>query len=99
MRRTSRGLVAPHGGHGPEYGTSSVARRIVFPAGAGCVQPPSALDPLRRLGEVDFYDGPPPDRAQLIERLRPAEAVVLDYSEMDADVLRACERLRVISFL
>jgi phosphoglycerate dehydrogenase-like enzyme len=73
--------------------------RIVFPDGAGCVQHPSQLEPLRKLGQVDFYDGPPPDRAQLIERLRPAEAVVLDYSEMDAEVLRACERLRFISFL
>jgi phosphoglycerate dehydrogenase-like enzyme len=63
------------------------------------VQHPSELEPLRKLGQVDFYDGPPPDRAQLIERLRPAEAVVLDYSEMDAEVLRACERLRFISFL
>ena len=73
--------------------------RIVFPDGAGCVQDPSDLEPLRALGPVDFYDGPPPDKAQLIERLRPAEAVVLDYSEMDAEVLRACERLRFISFL
>jgi len=73
--------------------------RIVFPDGAGCVQHPSDLDSLRKLGPVDFYDGPPPDKATLIERLRPAEAVVLDYSEMDAEVLRACERLRFISFL
>jgi D-3-phosphoglycerate dehydrogenase len=73
--------------------------RIVFPDGAGCVQHPSELEPLRKLGPVDFYDGPPPDRNQLIERLRPAEAVILDYSEMDAEVLRACERLRFISFL
>jgi len=73
--------------------------RIVFPDGAGCVQHPSDLDPLRALGPVDFYDGPPPDRATLLERLRPAEAVVLDYSEMDAEVLRACEHLRFISFL
>src|SRR5207248_7737519 len=73
--------------------------RIVFPDGAGCVQDPSDLEPLRKLGPVDFYDGPPPDRAQLIERLRPAEAVILDYSLMDAEVLRACERLRFVSFL
>jgi len=73
--------------------------RIVFPDGAGCVQHPSELEPLRKLGPVDFYDGPPPDRAQLIERLRPAEAVILDYSVMDAEVLRACDRLRFISFL
>jgi D-3-phosphoglycerate dehydrogenase len=73
--------------------------RIVFPDGAGCVQHPADLDPLRRLGPVDFHDGPPSDRAQLIDRLRPAEAVVLDYSMMDAAVLGACERLRFISFL
>jgi len=73
--------------------------RIVFPDGAGCLQHPSDLDPLRKLGQVDYYDGVPADRAELIERLRPAEAVVLDYSVMDAEVLRACERLRFVSFL
>lgn len=73
--------------------------RIVFPDGAACLQHPSELEPLRKLGEVDFYDGPPPDRAALIERLRPAEAVVLDYSYLDAEALRACPRLRFISFL
>jgi D-3-phosphoglycerate dehydrogenase len=73
--------------------------RIVFPDGAGCVQSPADLEPLRRLGEVDFHDGPPPDRAALIARVREADAVILDYSEMDAEVLRACEGLRFISFL
>ncbi len=73
--------------------------RIVFPDGAGCLQHPSDLDPLRKLGPVDYYDGVPADRAELIERLRPADAVVLDYSVMDAEVLRACERLRFVSFL
>jgi len=72
---------------------------IVFPDGAGCVQDRADLEPLRRLGPVDFYDGPPPDKATLIERLRPAEAVVLDYSTLDAEVLRASDRLRFISFL
>jgi D-3-phosphoglycerate dehydrogenase len=73
--------------------------RIVFPDGAGCVQDQAELEPLKKLGPVDFYDGPPPDKTTLIERLRPAEAVILDYSEMDAEVLRACDRLRFISFL
>ncbi len=73
--------------------------RIVFPDGAACLHDPAELEPLRRIGRVDFHDGPPPDKATLIERLRPAEAVVLDYSEMDAEVLRACEHLRFISFL
>ncbi len=73
--------------------------RIVFPDGAGCVQNPADLEPLRRLGQVEFYDGPPPNKTELIERLRPAEAVILDYSMMDAEVLRRCERLRFVSFL
>jgi phosphoglycerate dehydrogenase-like enzyme len=73
--------------------------RIVFPDGAGCVQQPSDLEPLRRLGSVDFHDGPPADRAELRARLRPADVVVLDYSVLDADVLRACERLRLVTFL
>ena len=73
--------------------------RIVFPDGAGCVQDRADLEPLCQLGPVDFYDGVPVDRAELIERLCPAEAVVLDYSVMDAEVLSACDRLRFISFL
>jgi phosphoglycerate dehydrogenase-like enzyme len=73
--------------------------RIVFPDGAGCVRDPSDLEPLRKLGSVDFHDGPPRDRAELIERVRPADVVVLDYSALDAETLRACERLRLISFL
>jgi len=73
--------------------------RIVFPDGAACMQDPAEIEPLRRLGQVDCYDGPPPDKATLIDRLRPAESVVLDYSVMDAEVLQACERLRFISFL
>jgi D-3-phosphoglycerate dehydrogenase len=72
---------------------------IVFPDGAGCVRAPADLDPLRRLGTIDFYDGPPADRVELIARVRPAEAIVLDYSVLDAEVLSHCERLRFISFL
>ena len=73
--------------------------RIVFPDGAACMQHPDEIAALRRIGQVDYYDAPPPDKATLIERLRPAEAVVLDYSEMDAEVLAACPELRLISFL
>lgn len=73
--------------------------RIVFPDGAGCVQSPGELEPLRRLGAVDFHDGPPRDRGALIARVRDADVVILDYSSMDAEVLRACPRLRFISFL
>ncbi len=72
---------------------------IVFPDGAGCVQRPEELEPLRRLGRVDFYDGAPADKLELVERLRDAEAVFLDYSVMDAEVLRQCPRLEFICFL
>ena len=73
--------------------------RIAFPDGAGCVQSPADLEPLRRLGRVDYYESPPRDTADLVARVREADAVILDYSVMDAEVLRACERLRFISFL
>jgi phosphoglycerate dehydrogenase-like enzyme len=73
--------------------------RIVFPDGAGCVTGPADLEPLQKLGDVEFHDGPPATKAELIARCRNAEAVILDYSLLDAEVLRACSRLRFISFL
>jgi phosphoglycerate dehydrogenase-like enzyme len=73
--------------------------RIVFPDGAGCVTSPADLEPLHKLGDVEFHDGPPATKAELIERCRNAEAIVLDYSLLDADVLRAAPRLKFISFL
>jgi len=73
--------------------------RIVFPEGAGCVQGPEDLAPLREVGPVDFYDRPPQNRDELIRRLREAEAVFLDYSVLDAEVLAACPRLEFVCFL
>ncbi len=77
--------------------TSAV--HIVFPEGAGCVQRPDDLEPLKRIGRVDFFQGPPRDKADLVARLRDAEAVFLDYSLMDAEVLSQCPRLRFVCFL
>jgi D-3-phosphoglycerate dehydrogenase len=76
-----------------------VALRIVIPEGAEFVTDPAALDPLRRLGEVTICPGAPRDRADLVARVREADVVVLDYSLMDAEVLRQCPRLRIIAFL
>jgi D-3-phosphoglycerate dehydrogenase len=73
--------------------------RIVIPEGAEFVQKPEHLDPLRRLGEVVIVPGAPRDKADLIARVRDADIVVLDYSLMDAEVLAACPRLRLIAFL
>jgi phosphoglycerate dehydrogenase-like enzyme len=73
--------------------------RIVFPDGAGCVQRDEDLDRLRRIGPVEFHRKPPADRADLVARLRDAEAVFLDYSTLDAEVLGQCPRLRFVCFL
>jgi phosphoglycerate dehydrogenase-like enzyme len=73
--------------------------RIVFPDGAACVQQDAELDPLRRLGPVDFHERPPRDKPELVARLREAEAVFLDYSTLDAEVLHQCEHLRFVCFL
>jgi phosphoglycerate dehydrogenase-like enzyme len=72
--------------------------RIVFPEGGGCVQSPQDLQPVRALGTVDYYDKPPQNKQDLIERLKDAEIVFLDYSVMDAEVIAACPNLRFICF-
>ncbi|GIX49005.1 MAG: glycerate dehydrogenase [Candidatus Tectimicrobiota bacterium] len=73
--------------------------RIVFPDGAACVQRPEDLEPLHRLGSVTFYQEVPRDKAELIARLQEAEAVILDYSVLDAEVLQQCPRLKFVCFL
>jgi phosphoglycerate dehydrogenase-like enzyme len=73
--------------------------RIVFPEGAEFVQDPAELEPLRKLGTLTLRPGAPRDKADLIARCRDAEAVFLDYSLMDAEVLRALPALRFVCFL
>ncbi|HEV8308184.1 MAG TPA: NAD(P)-dependent oxidoreductase [Methylomirabilota bacterium] len=73
--------------------------RIVFPEGAEFVENPADLDPLRRLGALVLCPGAPRDKADLIARCHDAEAVFLDYSLMDAEVLRALPAIRFICFL
>lgn len=72
--------------------------RIVFPEGSGCVQKPEDLLPVKKLGTVDYYDTPPQNKADLIQRLREADVVFLDYSIMDAEVIAACPKLKFICF-
>jgi phosphoglycerate dehydrogenase-like enzyme len=48
---------------------------------------------------VDFYHELPRDKAELLARLRQAEAVILDYSVLDADVLQQCPQLKLVCFL
>jgi len=73
--------------------------RIVFPEGAEFVEDPAELDPLRKLGELLLVPGAPKDKADFVARCQDAEAVFLDYSHMDAEVLRALPRLRFVCFL
>jgi glycerate dehydrogenase len=72
--------------------------RIVFPEGSGCVQGPQDLEPVKALGTVDYYDKPPQNKEDLIQRLKDAEVVFLDYSVMDAEVIAACPKLKFVCF-
>ena len=72
--------------------------RIVFPEGSGCVQKPEDLAFVRGIGTVDYYEKPPQSKADLIQRLRDADAVFLDYSVMDAEVIQSCPKLKFICF-
>jgi len=51
---------------------------IVFPEGSGCVQRPADLAFVRTLGAVDHYETLPQNTADLIQRLRDADAVFLN---------------------
>ena len=72
---------------------------IVWPEGSGCVQKPEDLDPLKKMGTVEYYDTPPKDKQQLIERVEKADVIFLDYSTLDAEVLEKCRELKFICFL
>jgi phosphoglycerate dehydrogenase-like enzyme len=71
---------------------------IVFPEGSGCVQKPEDLLPVKELGTVDYYETPPQNKAELVQRLRNADVVFLDYSVMDAEVIQVCPQLKFICF-
>ena len=72
---------------------------IVWPEGSGCVQKPQDLDPLKKIGEVAYYDTPPKDKQELIGRVENADVIYLDYSILDAEVLEKCKNLKFICFL
>jgi len=71
---------------------------IVFPEGSGCVQKPEDRAFVKGIGTVDYYETPPQNKADLIQRLRDADAVFLDYSVMDAEVIQSCPKLKFICF-
>ncbi|HXZ44168.1 MAG TPA: NAD(P)-dependent oxidoreductase [archaeon] len=72
---------------------------IVFPDGAACLQSREDLLPLEKIGTVQFHETQPQTKAELIRRLRDADLVILDYSVVDAEVLRQCPNLKFICFL
>ena len=72
---------------------------IVFPDGAACLQSREDLLPLKQLGTVEFHETLPRDKTELIRRLRDADAVILDYSVVDVEVLQRCPNLKFICFL
>ena len=61
--------------------------------------PGAALDRLRAAHEVDVWPGElPPSRDELVEHARDAEGLLCLLTDViDADVIGACPRLRVIS--
>lgn len=74
------------------------AMHIVFPEWSGCVQKPEDPAFAKAIGTVDYYETPPQSKADLIHRLRDAEAVFLDYSVMDAEVIHSCLKRTFICF-
>ena len=71
---------------------------IVFPEGSGCVQKPEDLMFVMKVGTVDYYETPPQNKADLIQRLRGADAVFLDHSVLEAEVIQSGPKLKFICF-
>jgi len=72
---------------------------IVWPEGSGCVQKPEDLDPLKKMGTVEYYDTPPEGKQDLIKRVENAEVIYLDYSILDAEALEKCKNPKFTCFL
>ncbi len=73
--------------------------KVVFPEGAACLRAASDLDPLRPYAEVVVFSDLPGTEDELVERIRDADAIVVDYSRITASVMERCPKLRLIAYL
>jgi hypothetical protein len=53
---------------------------------------------VMKVGTVDYYETPPQNKADLIQRLRGADAVFLDHSVLEAEVIQSGPKLKFICF-
>ncbi len=57
------------------------------------------LEPLLEFGSYRYYKNRLEESHLLLERVRDAHAVFLDWSRLDAEVLASCRRLEIVSYI
>ncbi|MDI6829999.1 MAG: NAD(P)-dependent oxidoreductase [Actinomycetota bacterium] len=57
------------------------------------------LEPLLAFGSYRYYKNRLDESRLLLERIRGAHAVFLDWSNLDAEVLEACGNLEIVSYI
>lgn len=72
---------------------------IVFPDGTPCIKRKEDVKELLEIGEVRAYDSVPLTRSQLLERIRDATGIYLDFSKLDEILMRSCSNLKAVCFL
>ena len=90
-------LVAECEGRGPG------GRLFVFLDGlefiAGIEAYAESLEPLLEFGSYRYYKNRLDESHLLLERVRDAHAVFLDWSNLDAEVLAKCDNLEIVSYI
>ncbi len=91
-------LIGEREGKGAEAG-----RLFVFLDGLEFIAGTSAyervLEPLREFGSYRYYKNRLEEDHLLEERVRDAHAVFLDWSNLDAALLRRCGKLEIVSYI
>jgi len=91
-------LVGEREGKGEARG-----RRFVFLDGLEFIEGTSAyerfLEPLLEFGSYSYYKNRPEESHLLLERIGDANAVFLDWSNLDAGILERCGRLEIVSYI
>ncbi|MBC7252467.1 MAG: hypothetical protein H5T72_00665 [Actinobacteria bacterium] len=91
-------LLGERAGKGP-----GADRTFVFLDGlefiAGEREYERVLEPLLEFGSYRYYKNRLEESHLLLERIRDAHAVFLDWSRLDAGVLDSCPRLEIVSYI
>src|SRR4030042_1644079 len=78
-------------------------RLFVFLDGLEFIEGTSAyerfMEPLLEFGSYRYYKNRPEENHLLLERISKANAVFLDWSNLNSEVLKQCKELEIVSYI